>query len=107
MRALLAWLVGVQGFGRLQDSADSKGHTIATEAMAKCEQQLSHTLGPEWFGCVVDELLRRQDAAKHVGSDDYYPVVPHELSPLFGLILTALNDNMGAVVSRPGVLVER
>ena len=40
-----------------------------------------NTVGTPWTGCVVEELLEEQAAAERAGSDDYFPIVPHQLDP--------------------------
>ena len=80
--AFLMIIAGAQAFGGLTEGSDGeKGRKIAFEAMELCEKKLTHTLGSEWFGCVADTLTERQEAAMTAGSSDYYPIVPHQLSP--------------------------
>jgi len=65
-------------YARLDEHPQAWRVNVAAEA---CSSRLGHALGSEFMGCVVDELLAVQKAARASASDDYFPVVRHNLDP--------------------------
>ena len=71
------------GFAGLSELPDSEEAAAAVRSMATvCQARLNHTLGKEWFGCVIDELQALQKAEVAAGGKNYFPIVPHGLDPL-------------------------
>jgi len=51
------------------------------EAGSLCFKQLGVAHGDGWVACVVDSLLKQQQAARQSGRDDFFPLVPQLLQP--------------------------
>lgn len=66
------------GYGTVVDHPQL--HKVNETAQA-CRKELGHTLGDDWFGCVLQRLLKEQDEAE-AEKRPYFPMVPHTLSPL-------------------------
>ena len=52
---------------RKSEARRNQNEALVNDAGSVCQAKFNHSLGPEWLGCVVDQLLQQQRAAKAQG----------------------------------------